>query len=1186
MDRPKILIAEDNPISRRILKLALESDNYTVVEVSDGASALREAANQKFDLIIQDIVLPDMDGMFLNKKLRELPHSTTIPILALSGFLNPIDTQNVHSGFTTVLLKPIDPSYLLEVVKAQLPISMPSKNLVGNGKHILIADDNTIQLKLFSMQLKNVGFEVTTAADGVIALKEAFNKQPNVIISDILMPNMDGFSLCLEIKKDPKLNMIPVILLTSHYLDTEDLALAKKVGASLYLTRTPDVETLISKVLSVLDVESPNLTPIVFELTEEIKEKHFIRSIRQLEQQVLDNTKLAQRCAMLMSQLSLIDGIANALTTSNKGMDESFKDVLYFCLDATGISKGALYLQNSSKKIVLAHQVGYLDTDKKNLESFFGLSDLIPTIIENNKFFAIPSEHLSFQAAKNFLDAANIKSALIIPMFSGFECLGLLFLGSDLTSLSSENTLEFVRALGTQFGQSIALSSTFDKLGSSEKRYRQLVEISPDAIFIEQDDKFVYANNSALTLLNANNFNELSTRLFYDFFPPDYQKVIKKYIQQHTDKVSISLTEGKITTFKGDTLDVEIVISSFNYQDKSALYLIMRDITERKRSALYLELQYAIAWILAESSTLVVATTKILEIICERLNWDCGTIWAVDKEAQLLRCTKTWQKPQLINDAFLQESQNLNYAFGVGLPGETWSARKAIWKSDIKQYKGFLRKKSAETIGLNTGIAFPIIYENEVLGVIEFFSRNIIKPNPHSLLWFESIGNQFGLFLMRKHMEKQMLYLAEHDVLTGLSNRSLLEQTLATAITNAEETTQKLAILFLDLDHFKYVNDSMGHQVGDLLLKEICERFRLCLRPQDTISRLGGDEFVIIIPNVHEKDKIIEIIGRLQAQLSKQIFLKEKEVFVTASIGISFYPDDGNAVQTLIKAADIAMYAAKEKGRNTFQFCTAEMTIKAETRGTLKNNLRSALANNEFLLHYQPKIDVATKTVTGMEALIRWKRPEGILLPEHFMAAIEDSELIIPISEWVTKTAYMQNKAWQDAGLPTMTMSINLSVRNLNRQILQVMENILAETKLKPNSFEVELTESVLMVNIENNIQVLHALKDMGFKISIDDFGTGYSSLSYLKRFPIDILKIDQSFVRDIAIDPDDAAIVTAIIAMAHSLGFRVIAEGVETAAQLKFLCDHGCDEIQGYYFSRPLPAEQAADFIKNKLTW
>ena len=1178
---PKILIVEDNPISRKVLSITLQSADYSVVAVNDGASALQQASNQVFDLIIQDLLLPDMDGFALNEALRKLPNVKEIPIFVLSGFINAIEEQEKYSGVTQFLLKPIQPSYLLEVIKAHLPISKPTEVAIGKGNHILIADDNPIQLKLISMQLRNMGFEVTTAVDGVMALNAAKNKHPDVIVSDILMPNMDGFGLCIEIKKDPLLCAIPVMLLTSHYLEQEDHLLAKKVGASCYLTRTPDVNKLITELLKVINKEISPLVNEPVDLSEDIKKKHIIRSIRQLEQQVMDNAKLTRRCAILGSQLSLISGMTNALTKSKQNLSRSYRHLLYFCLDATGVSKGALYMWDKNKNMALVIQVGF-EEQKEILTSFFNLSDIMPEIIQKNNSIIVPSHALIEKITKKLLEEIKVKSAAIVPLHSYNECLGILFLGSDHAHIINENSIEFIDALGLQLGQSIALALAFKNLASSETRYRQLVEISPEAILIKQDRKFVYANSAAFKLLNAVSLNELAGVSFYDFFPAECHAEIKNHIKKSKDTFSVSEIECGMLNLKGDHLDVEIVISPFYYQKRSALYMIIRDITQRKRSALHLEIQYAIAWILAESQTLFISTGKILQIICERLQWDCGIIWAVDKESKVLRCTRIWQTPKITNEKFTEMNEAFQFPIGVGLAGRVWQHQKAIWTSDINQRSDFVRKKHTEAMGLITQVAFPIFYENEILGIMEFFSTKSLKPDPEVLLWFESIGNQFGTFLMRKHMEKQMLYLAEHDVLTGLSNRSLLEQSLTTAMKTAAETQQKLAVLFLDLDHFKYVNDSMGHPAGDQLLKEISDRFRQCLKPQDTICRLGGDEFIIIIPEIQNKEEVVEVISKLQKQLSSQIFLRERELSITASIGISLYPEDGDSVQALIKGADIAMYAAKEQGRNTFQFCSPEMTLKAENRGTLQNNLSQALENNEFILYYQPKISVATKKIIGMEALIRWQRKEGILLPGSFIAAVESSDLIIPIGEWVLQTAYAQNILWKNANLPPVTMSVNLSARNLNNQLLYTVEKILAKTNHPPHLFEVELTESALVENVENNIQVLRSLKEMGLKISIDDFGTGYSSLSYLKRFPIDTIKIDQSFVRDIATDPDDAAIVIAIIAMSHSLGFTVIAEGVETKEQLKFLCQHGCDEIQGYYFSRPLSLIDATHFIEN----
>jgi diguanylate cyclase (GGDEF)-like protein/PAS domain S-box-containing protein len=1181
---PKILIIEDNPLSRKLLRVTLETECYIVVDAADGTSGLREATQQKFDLIIQDLFLPDMDGYLLNKLLRALPTVGKIPIFGLSGFINQANERVNPDNFTLFLLKPVEPSHLITVIKAHLLITTPSLTSIGEGKHILIADDNAIQLKLLAMQLRNLGFEVSTAQDGAIAFDSAMSRPPDAIISDVLMPNIDGFNLCLKVRREAKICSIPVLLLTSHYLENEDIALANKVGVSYYTTRTPEINKLIDVLLEFLNNKSTGTANIdeQFVLTEEIKEKHTIRSMRQLEHQVRDNSKLAQRCAQLASQLSLIDGIVSTLTKSSNDFDKALNDLLYFTLDATGVSKGALYIKRPDYGLILSQQLGYTETD--TVQSFFGLIEFLPQIIDKKLPCAVPSEFFSGPIAQKFLDDAGVKFALIVPMFSGSEFQGVLFLGSDLSNLSDENIIDFVRRLGMHFGQSIALASVFDRLDSSEKRYRQIVEISPDAIFIQQDGKFTYANRSALNLLSADNIEVLAAYAFDDFFPADFKKILKEYLHEIKKNVSKSFLEGKIINLNKDILDVEIVVSPFMYQERAAVYLIMRDITERKQSALHLEIQYAIASILAESPTLFIATAEILKIICTRLNWDCGTIWAVDQEANVLRCSRVWQGPHITSIAFQQECQQLNIAFGKGLPGKVWKDRKAIWQEDILQDEQFLRKKSVHEIGLDSAVIFPIIYENEVLGVIDFFSRVHKRLDSKLLLWFESIGHQFGLFLKRKHMENQMLFLAEHDVLTGLSNRNLLEQYLNSAIENAKDSNKKLAVLFLDLDHFKYVNDSMGHQIGDLLLIEIAQRLHQCLRPEDKISRLGGDEFIIILPDVENRENVIDIINRMRSKLASQIILKGQEFVITTSIGISFYPADGNTVEKLIKVADIAMYAAKEKGRNNYQFSTSEMTLIAENRGILLNSLRHALEEEEFLLYYQPKINVTTQQISGMEALIRWKTSKGIILPGTFMPAAEDSEVINPIGEWTITKAFLQNQIWQTAGLTNVPISINLSVRNLNFQLLHHIERLLIETNLNPELFEFELTEGVLMDNVDNNIQILRNIKEMGFKISIDDFGTGYSSLSYLKCFPIDILKIDQSFVRDIATDPDDAAIVTAIIGMARSLGFKVIAEGVETEEQLKFLSDHGCDEIQGYFFSRPLPALEATEFIiKNR---
>ncbi len=388
----------------------------------------------------------------------------------------------------------------------------------------------------------------------------------------------------------------------------------------------------------------------------------------------------------------------------------------------------------------------------------------------------------------------------------------------------------------------------------------------------------------------------------------------------------------------------------------------------------------------------------------------------------------------------------------------------------------------------------------------------------------------------------------------------------------------RLAVLLIDLDNFKNVNDSLGHHAGDQLLQQLATRLVGSLREGDTVARLGGDEFVLILVNVASEEDASVVAQKILKLDTEPCTIDGHELFVTYSIGISFYPKDGEDAETLLKNADAALYRAKKQGGNNAQFCSAEMNAKALQRLTLENNLRNALKRQEFLLHYQARVDLHSGEITGMEALVRWQHPEqGLLIPPgQFIPVAEDSGLIVPLGAWVLHTACAQNKAWQAAGFKPVCIAVNLSARQFRQQdLVELVTRILQETGLDAAYLELELTESMIMQNVEAAIATLTRLKAIGVKFSIDDFGTGYSSLSYLKRFPIDSLKIDQSFVRDISTDPDDAAITKTIISMAHDLGLRVIAEGVETQEQETFLRLHHCDEIQGYFFSKPVPAKE-----------
>jgi diguanylate cyclase (GGDEF)-like protein/PAS domain S-box-containing protein len=433
-----------------------------------------------------------------------------------------------------------------------------------------------------------------------------------------------------------------------------------------------------------------------------------------------------------------------------------------------------------------------------------------------------------------------------------------------------------------------------------------------------------------------------------------------------------------------------------------------------------------------------------------------------------------------------------------------------------------------------------------------------------------------------KRDEERIHYLATHDSLTGLVNRSSFSATLHTVVRAAERYPHKFAVLFIDLDRFKTINDTLGHEAGDTLLKEVALRLQHTIRDTDTVARLGGDEFVILIQHIERDDDTLKIARKILATLSQSILIQGQEYRVTASIGISRFPEDTRDEHALMKNADIAMYRAKEEGKNNCQFYSESIKSHSLERLALETSLRLALERNEFVLHYQAKRDLLTRRITGVEALLRWQHPDlGMVSPVQFIPLAEETGLIVPIGRWVIETACAQNRAWQQAGLTPVRMAVNLSARQFfDPDLLNDISAALVASKLDPQWLELELTESMVMQDHERTIQILTSIKQLGIRLAIDDFGTGYSSLAQLKRFPIDTLKVDRAFIRDLPDNVEDRAITKAIIAMGRTLSMTVVAEGVETEAQEDFLREQSCDETQGFYFSKPIPPEEFATLL------
>ena len=722
---------------------------------------------------------------------------------------------------------------------------------------------------------------------------------------------------------------------------------------------------------------------------------------------------------------------------------------------------------------------------------------------------------------------------------------------------------------------------TEPKWSDERKLLRKLIDLLPDYLFVkDRDSRIVLANKAFASAFGFDDPEKILGKTDFDIVSPDTaQQIIEDdhYIIQ-SGKALIDFEE-QLSSPNG-AKQTWLATNKVPLRDEQGTIVglvgMCRDITDRKRTELLRAEEGRILEMIATNCPLGKVLDSLARTIEARLDGIIGSILLLDGDGKHLRHGAAPSLPE----TYIKAIDGVAIGPKAGSCGTAAWRRRAVIVSDIAtdplwdDYRHL-----ALPIDLHSCWSTPIMsHHGAVLGTFAMYSREVREPDQLEIQLVDMATRIAGIAIERQLAEERIQHMAHHDALTGLPNRTLLMDRLDQAIIAAQRNDQSVTVAFIDLDNFKVINDSLGHGCGDELLKVMADRMVRCVRASDTVVRLGGDEFVILFTNQSAAaGRSAEMVAKLQTRITEPVSIDGHLLQVTCSMGLASYPKDGADASSLLMNADAAMYRAKEMGRNNYQFCTAWLSSKNQEKLALQEGLRNALAREEFVLFYQPQVDLKSQRILAAEALIRWQHPQlGLVSPAKFIPVAEETGLIAPIGDWVLKTACRQNRVWQDKGVQPISISVNVSARQfMDRHWVSRVAQALRESGLAAKYLELELTESLIMRDVKQAIATMRELRAMDVQLSIDDFGTGYSSLNALKTFPVARLKLDSSFVRDIPHHRDDNAIAIAVISLGHQLGLKVIAEGVETAEQLAFLADNGCDEFQGYHFSKPVTAAE-----------
>ncbi len=1059
----RILIIEDNPTNMELMVYLLRAFGYTPLSASDGEEGVAAARRELPDLIICDVHLPKLDGYGVVTALKADITTQHIPALAVTALAMVGDRERLlAAGFDGYIGKPIEPDSFVTQIESFLPgeMSPPEPSDIAA---ILIVDDHVLNRQFLMTLLAYSGYRLMEAASGAEALQLIGEDRPDLIISDILMPRMDGYEFVARVRDNPATATVPIIFYTATYREREALAVAQACGVRWVLPKPSDPEVILAAVHEALGTTAPAAPVAAVEQPAGVRDAGTPADIGHQVAGFLDEVaSSSQVLTQLVNDGVAGDGEAERLRSMTQRLSNSLSSLQAVSLRLTALIELGIDLGAEREPQALV-DIGCRVAQNICMSAYACIGVLDDT-----------RESLGW-----FSSCGTGESA---PLPTGAPLSGVLQQVVGERRIVRRGGLPGdPAALGLPDGHPLVHSFLGVPIASGERVHGWLYLANKlgDEGFSEVDER-IAATVAAQIAVSYENLQL-------------YEEVRRNHAQLQQDMdARIRLTED-LRRFR---MAMDATADAIFLVDRANMCFVDVNVTASRMLGFERE-----DFLLVGDHEQGGAPPQLVDLYEKLLSGDQGGAMA-----ELL----------------------------------------------LHRRDGSLLSVEVQRRTLRSG-------HNWILVAV---ARDITE---------------------RKEAERRLLKLAHFDTLTGLPNRSQLYESLTHSLAQAAEHRWALAVLFLDMDRFKNINDTLGHTIGDELLRQFASRLVDCLRVRDTIGRFGGDEFAAILMLPDGVQSALPVVDKIREAMRQPFDLKGHEVTVTCSIGIAVYPDDGLDADTLIKYADTAMYRAKEAGRDAFRFFTAEMNAQSLARLDLENALRRAIDNEEFVLYFQPKVDIGTGRISGAEALIRWNRPgHGMVSPALFIPLLEETGLIVRVGNWVIHEACRTIAHWQATGVGGVQISVNVSgiqffVGGLQEEVLRALR----EHDIPPELLELELTESSLMSNAEETITVLQNLKELGIRISIDDFGTGYSSLAYLKRFPIDKLKIDIAFVREVTSNPDDAAIVLAIINMAHSMKLKVIAEGVEKDAQLAYLRRHDCDEMQGYYFSRPVAAEDFEQMLR-----